>query len=329
MPLDEPGWWYTSEPAPIARALRPIAALYGRAAMRRLRRGPRHHARVPVICVGNFTAGGSGKTPVAILTAKLLQRLGQRPAILTRGYGGRLAGPIWVEAAQHGARDVGDEALLLARTAPTLVSRDRTQGAAAIETHASAPSAIVMDDGLQNSELAKTLSIAVVDARRGLGNGEVIPAGPLRAPLEAQLERVDAIIVAHPAGMPVDPERGVHGWLRQRFQGPVLATRTEPDGDLAWLAGARVVAFAGIVNPHRFYDLIRGAGAEIAHEVSFKDHHAFSEADAIRLLEQARSAGAGLVTTEKDLVRLDGCGGRCGELGAARRGSRRCSPPRW
>jgi tetraacyldisaccharide 4'-kinase len=319
VPLDEPSWWYTREPTRLAVALRPLAAVYGRLVIGRFARASVQRARVPVICVGNFTAGGSGKTPVVMAIARLLGRLGQRPAILMRGYGGSLAGPAWVEAERHTAREVGDEALLLAGVAPTLVSRDRARGADAITRDARAPTAIVMDDGMQNPRLAKSLTIAVVDAQRGVGNGEVIPAGPLRAPLEFQLELINAVVVAHPPGVPIDPDRGVHGWLRQRFQGPVIASATEPQGDLAWLQGARVVAYAGIANPQRFFALAASLGGEVVRAITFKDHHAFSEADAARLIGEARSADAELVTTEKDIARLDDRQGRIAQLRASSR----------
>ena len=195
MPLEEPSWWYdASEDDLRVRALRPISGLFGWAAQRRLLNAKPYQSRLPVICVGNFTAGGTGKTPLSLMIATLLKERGAKPAFLTRGYSGRKTGPVWVNPSADLASDVGDEPLLLAACAPTMVARDRAKGAQEIEASPMA-SHIIMDDGLQNPSLAKALSIAVVDAVRGLGNGEVIPAGPLRAPIDFQFGLVDAVVV--------------------------------------------------------------------------------------------------------------------------------------
>src|SRR6476661_643641 len=193
--LDEPSWWYAPAPGRLAMLLQPLGAIYGRVAEARYFRTTPYRSRLPVICIGNFTSGGTGKTPLAIHLCERLKAAGHEPAVLTRGYGGRLSGPYWVNAASDVARDVGDEALLLARAAPTLVARDRRAGAHAIEMGPHPVTVIVMDDGLQNPGLAKDLTIAVVDGGRGLGNGLTMPAGPLRAPLPFQLELTDAIVV--------------------------------------------------------------------------------------------------------------------------------------
>ena len=314
MRLDEPSWWYRSEPSALARALRPLSAVYGWAARRRMRRATPYRSKLPVICVGNLVAGGTGKTPLTIVIASALIRTGERPAILTRGYGGRSPGPRWVDPTTDCAADVGDEALLLAEHAPTLVARDRVAGAAEIETAKTAYSVIVMDDGLQNPSLAKDLRIAVVDARRGIGNGEVIPAGPLRAPLAFQLDAVDAVLVNHPPAAANAPASEITAWLKQNFHGPVLEARTRPEEDTDWVAAQRVVAFAGIANPQRFFNLLQSLGAEIAATVTLPDHHAFAERDAERILALARDHDALPVTTEKDRVRLWGVSGQRGEL---------------
>ena len=218
MRLDEPPWWYRDPPSGIATVLRPLAALYGWAAAARYWRATPYRSRLPVICVGNFTAGGTGKTPLVIHLCERLKAAGHEPVALTRGYGGRLSGPYWVNAKSDVARDVGDEALLLARAAPTLVARDRRAGAHAIETGPHPVTVIVMDDGLQNPGLAKDLTIAVVDGGRGFGNGLTMPAGPLRAPL------------AVPAGADRCHRRQrrrrgrpVAEWLRHRFAGSCCA----------------------------------------------------------------------------------------------------------
>ena len=289
-----------------ARLLAPIGQLYGSIAQSRYLRRQPYRSRIPVICAGNFTAGGTGKTPLAIAIGRLLLERGRSPVFLTRGYGGDDAGPAWVaETAPSAARRFGDEPLLLARIAPTLVARDRAAGARAIEVSGRKVGAIIMDDGLQNPALAKDLSIAIVDGRRGLGNGEIIPAGPLRAPLEFQLGLVDAIVVREPEEDGA-AAASVHERMRRSFPGPVLAARVGPSGDTAWLADRPIVAFAGIANPQRFFALAERLGARVLERVSFPDHHAFSRADAERLLALAQAKACDLVTTEKDWVRLAG-----------------------
>lgn len=314
MRLDEPSWWYAPPGDPRARLLAPLAALYAWASERRIHRTKSYRSRLPVICIGNFTAGGTGKTPLAIAIARQLADAGERPVFLTRGFKGRHRGPRWVDAATDTAAEVGDEPLLLARIAPVMIARDRRAGAIAIERGDRPASVIVMDDGLQNPALVKDLAIAVVDGRRGIGNGAVIPAGPLRAPLAFQLTLADAIVVNQPpattGGSDSAPAASaVADELRRRFAGPLLAARPAPQGDLAWLSGATVVAYAGIANPDRFFRLLQTLGATIAARHVFPDHHAFTEADARRLLAEASRHQARLVTTEKDLVRLAGLGG--------------------
>jgi tetraacyldisaccharide 4'-kinase len=296
-----------------------MSQLWGWAVERRFARAKSYGCSLPVICVGNFTAGGTGKTPLSILIARELQMLGARPAFLTRGYRGRGGSPRRADLAIDTARDIGDEPLLLAREATVMVSADRTRGARLLEQDAglTAPSVIIMDDGLQNPSLVKDLTIAVVDGRRGFGNGEVIPAGPLRAPLPFQLGLTDAVLVNRPPGVETAPDITEH--LRQRFPGPVLEAWPEPEGDVAWLAGARVLAFAGIANPQRFFALVEQLGATIVRRAQFSDHHAFSEAEARRLLATASAEGLQLLTTEKDSVRLAGGTGSIGLLAATTR----------
>ena len=290
VPLDEPAWWYRDRPGAIAACLAPVAALYGRLAVARYARVAPWRSRLPVLCVGNLVAGGTGKTPLVIHLCRHLAGVGLRPAVLTRGYGGRQTGPHWVGAGDSAA-DVGDEALLLARSAPTLVCRE-------------------------NPQLAKTLTLAVVDGSRGLGNGRVLPAGPLRAPLAFQLGLADALVVNA-----ADPMAGAAtaASLRQRFDGPVLGCTTKVAGDAAWLVGQRVVAWAGIGAPQRFFAMLRGLGAEVAAAVALRDHEVPGAADARRLLALAQAHHAALVSTEKDLARLAGAAGILADLAAASR----------
>jgi tetraacyldisaccharide 4'-kinase len=257
------------------------------------------------VCVGNFTAGGTGKTPLSLLIARTIEALGAKPAFLTRGYGGRIAGPHWVSSGRDSARDVGDEPLLLANVAPTLVCRDRAAGARAIVSTGAGHGAIVMDDGLQNGALAKDLTIAVVDGRRGVGNGLVIPAGPLRAPLAFQLSLADAVVVnMAESTSEAAPESDFPDWLRRHFGGPVMRAVTRAAGDTSWIDDQPLLAFSGIGAPERFFKLVERLGGRIVERRVFADHHAFTEAEARALVASARSHGATLCTTEKDWVRL-------------------------
>jgi tetraacyldisaccharide 4'-kinase len=310
---DGPPWWYDATGRGlVVRILEPASRLVAALGERRWQRVTPHHATLPVICIGNFTVGGTGKTPLAIHIASLLMARAEHPVFLTRGYGGRTAGPHLVDDRRDSSGDVGDEALLLARHHPTVVARDRAAGARFIEQLAlrdGGPTVLIMDDGLQNPALVKDLTIAVVDGRRGIGNGHVMPAGPLRAPLSVQMARTDAIVVNTPVlgTASANSERSdPASWLRQRFNGPVLDAMAEVSGAVDWLEGKRWVAFAGIGNPARFYDLLRHQGAELADTISFGDHHPFTEADASRILATAARLGADVITTEKDWVRLSG-----------------------
>lgn len=326
MPREEPGWWYAGAEDRRGRLLGPIGRLYGRIAVDRFNRCHPYRSRLPVICVGNFTAGGTGKTPLALCLADLLTARGETPVFLTRGYGGRLEGPVWVTPGRHSARDVGDEPLLLAVRAPVMLARNRRAGAEAIERGEVAASVIIMDDGLQNPLLAKDLTLAVVDSVRGVGNARVIPAGPLRAPLEFQLGLVDAIVVngraaggAEAGDAEAIAPRRVLEKLRQGFTGPVLRAEPAPAGDSGWLEGARVLAYAGIGNPGRFFALLEKLGATVVERHVFADHHGFSEREARRLLKAAGDQQAQLVTTEKDWARLEA---GTGDLMRLREGSR-------
>jgi tetraacyldisaccharide 4'-kinase len=295
MRLETPFWWYRNKGA-LAAVLAPLGRLYGRMAERRFARTEPYRSRLPVICIGNFTSGGSGKTPTAIAVAKLLAELEERPAFLTRGYGGASKGPVLVAKGQS-ASEVGDEPLLLAEATPTFVSADRPAGAKAIE--ATDAGVIVMDDGFQNPSLAKDLSLIVVDAGSGLGNGLIMPAGPLRAPLEAQMARADALMVIGDGGKAASLIKAFEAQAK-----PVLRARMVPRQDKRWLGVLPVIGFAGIARPEKFFATLRDNGARLIDTRSYPDHYRYSERQARSLLKEAKDYSAMLVTTEKDWVRL-------------------------
>jgi tetraacyldisaccharide 4'-kinase len=306
VPISEPSWWYGPGSGWQTALLSPIGTLVGRIASRRIQSANPYRSALPVICAGNFTAGGSGKTPLSLFIAKLVAEEDREPWFLSRGYGGRLEGPVRVTAARHTARDVGDEPLLLARSAPTVVSRDRRKGAEAIEGMAAKRAVIIMDDGLQNPALAKDLVIALVDAKRGFGNGLVIPAGPLRAPLDVQTALANLIVLT---GGDAAGDRSVVDQLKAMSRAPIISAQTRADDNGAKFRGRRVIAFAGIANPDRFFATLASLGADIIARRAFADHHMFSEAEARDLMEAAERGGAVLVTTEKDIARLSGAAG--------------------
>jgi tetraacyldisaccharide 4'-kinase len=294
---EPPFWW--REAGASARLLAPLAGAYGAIAAERMRRAGTR-AAVPVICIGNLTVGGGGKTPTAITVARLLLRAGLRPVFLSRGYGGALAGPVRVSANARAA-EIGDEPLLLARIALTIVARDRVAGAAAAVKDSA--EVIVMDDGLQNPALVKDVALVALDGRRGVGNGYVIPAGPLRAPLAAQLDCAHAVLLVGEA------DASAQEVLReaQRRGLPIFTGKLEPVATAAaeW-AGRRVLAFAGIADPGKFFTTLADGGVSVAAEYAFPDHHRYSAADAARLLARAERDDLQLVTTEKDAARLQG-----------------------
>lgn len=251
-------------------------------------------APVPVLCVGNLVAGGAGKTPAALALGAWFGARGRHAHFLTRGYRGRLAGPVQVDAARHDFRDVGDEPLLLAAVAPTWVARDRRAGAEAAA--AAGAELIVMDDGLQNPSIAKTFSFLVVDGGYGFGNGRVIPSGPLREPIGRGLARVQAAIV-------IGDDRTA---ARKRLPAalPVLGARLVPDAAALALAGKPVVAFAGIGRPEKFFETLVEMGCALVEGIPFPDHHVYRPEDVMLACDMAAAKGAVPVTTAKDYVRL-------------------------
>lgn len=286
-----PDFWTatTTGAKALSVVLSPLGVLYGASVAWRRKTTHPFRSRARVLCVGNLTAGGTGKTPVALAFAHMLEERGCRVAFLTRGYGGELAGPVLADTAWHTAADVGDEPLLLAAAARTIVARDRALGAAFADRMDI--DVIVMDDGLQNFDVVKDASVIVIDSETGFGNGRLIPAGPLREGLSG-LKRADAVILMGDGHVSLP-----------RTQVPVLRARAEPLDPTA-LQGRRVVAFAGIGRPEKFFRMLHQMGAEIVDTSAFPDHHVFSRAEMTRLRSLAREQTAELVTTEKDYLRL-------------------------
>jgi tetraacyldisaccharide 4'-kinase len=286
-----PDFWYGSA-GTAAAALAPLGWLYGFAGTLRRAVARPLAVGVPVVCIGNLVAGGAGKTPVALAIAALLAA--RRPAFLTRGYGGRLRGPVQVDARRHTVAEVGDEALLLAAAAPTFVARDRVAGARLAAK--SGAGVIVMDDGFQNPGLRKDLSLIVIDDTTGFGNGRLIPAGPLREPPGPALERAQGVVLV---GEDVE---GLAGRLPTAL--PVFGARLVPAPGAEALADRRVYAFAGIGRPAKFFGTLAAMGCDIVAARPFADHHRYREAEIDEIVYEAAARDAMPVTTAKDAVRL-------------------------
>lgn len=303
MRLSTPRWWYVRRgaPMPITRALvRPVSWIWAWATARRIAGGRRADVGVPVICVGNLTMGGTGKTPVVRALVRRLAALDLAPHILTRGYGGRLKGPVRVDPAAHSAGDVGDEALTLAAGAPVWVARDRAAGAAAAK--AAGAGVVVMDDGHQNTSLAKALSLVVVDGETRdnewpFGDGAVFPAGPMREPLAAGLARADAVVLLLPADLE-RPDPALVGLFDGK---PTLVAHLAPAAPTP--AGPQL-AFAGIGKPWKMERALRAAGCELADFAPLPDHARYDERLLSFLAKRAETLGAGMLTSEKDWVKL-------------------------
>lgn len=309
--MHAPQFWQENTASLWPAVLSLPSALFDAVVQARFRQVRPQHAPLPVICVGNFVAGGAGKTPTAIALATLLREMVHKPGFVTRGYGGNSRGPLLVDPAHHEARLTGDEALLLARLAPTVVSADRPAGARLAARQD--VDVLIMDDGLQNPALAKDLSIGVIDAEYGIGNGRVMPAGPLRGSIEFQLGLVDALLVIGKRPVPA----GIEALAAAR--GLPMLKATMALADAGALRGVRVVAYAGIGRPSKFFTSLEAAGASVAKSVPFADHHVFTRADARQLLALAAKERAQLLTTEKDFTRLTGADGELAALRAASR----------
>lgn len=296
--MRQPEFWYRKRGL-CAWLLTPLGAIYAASVRRRLRVGRRARATIPVICIGNLNVGGSGKTPTALAIAEKLTHQGFHPHFVSRGYGGQIrTGPLQVNIKKHNAGSVGDEPLLLAAFAPTWVGSNRLESVQ--RAAGMGADLVILDDGFQDPSLRHDLTIVVVDASRGFGNGKVLPAGPLREPVQQGLGRADVLMVIGNTAQYTE--------FRQRW-GPVLSLATmrgnlQPvETGVDW-PKMRVVAFAGIAHPQKFFTTLKMLGATVIQEFSLADHAPISERLLQRMRNCANAASATLVTTEKDSVRL-------------------------
>ena len=292
--MKTPAFW--SHRGGAAIALLPLTLLWRLGgALKRATARP-YRPALPVVCVGNLTAGGTGKTPLVGWLADRMTERGWTPAILTRGYGGNAAGPVWVDPAEHDSAFCGDEPLMLADGRAVMVARDRAAGARAIATGGS-HDIIIMDDGMQNPTLARTLTVGVFDGGSGIGNGWLIPAGPLRTPFASGLDELDMAVINGTDGTGLAPR------LAGRM--PVFSALLRPEaGVVESFDGAPLLAFAGIGRPARFFASIESCGGAVVRKLSFADHHPYSQQDLAQIQEDAQRHGAEMITTQKDWMRL-------------------------
>jgi len=292
--MEPPEFWWQEKGFGLGALLEPLAWGYRRVAERRFASARPQKVDVPVICVGNLVVGGAGKTPIAMSIAARLRENGLDVHFLSRGYGGRLAGPVRVDPKQHVFADVGDEPLLLADQSPSWIARDRAAGCAAAV--ADGADVIVMDDGFQNPSVAKDLSFVVVDAHRRFGNGRILPAGPLREPIAAGLSRADAVVLMGNVGAEVAQLADA--------EIPVLRAHVKPVPLKEGCAEKPILAFAGIGDPQKFFRTLKAMGCDVRETLAFADHHPYGQAEIETILAKAESGGMVAITTAKDAVRI-------------------------
>lgn len=295
--MKAPVFWSADKPTAWAKVLAPLGRLYAGATARRVAKPPHVTPALPVLCVGNLTAGGTGKTPTVVHIIKAAQGMGLKPHVLSRGYGGAEKGPLQVDLMKHSAADVGDEPLMLAAFAPVTVAANRAAGATAIATAGNADF-IIMDDGFQNPDIGKTASVLVFDGGVGIGNGLSIPAGALREDFAAGLARADAALIIG------EDKTGLEKKIKAHSPMPVFHGTLAPGPETAWLKGQRVTAFAGIGRPEKFFETLQGLGAQLAGTFPFPDHHPYKGQDFMLIDRHCAKTGSIAVTTEKDAVRL-------------------------
>jgi len=291
-----PDFWWRSGSS-LAWVLSPLAFFYRTYAAYRLRKSPKFKAPVPVICVGNLVVGGAGKTPTVMALVEAARAAGRKPGILSRGYGGRLRGPVSVDLDRHNAADVGDEPMLLAKVAPTVVCANRATGARHALNHHDID-LLIMDDGLQNPRLGKDLNVVVVDGEQGVGNGFCLPAGPLRAPLGRQLAITGFLLVIGTGNAGKNVIRAAARQGRSVLHGELVA---DPAANVG---GSVVLAFAGIGRPQKFFSSLRQVGAKVDAQRAFPDHHVFTAQEAHELMVAAADGDLRLITTAKDMARM-------------------------
>lgn len=302
MSLHPPSWWQDETGHILPKYLDPLGQIYGQAVKWRFRYTKPYQSNLPVLCIGNFTLGGTGKTPLSIKISRLLNDLGWNPSFLSRGYKGKISGPLLVNSDEHNALEVGDEPLLLSRYAPTIISKNRVEGVWLIEQRSS--NIIIMDDGFQNPTVQKNLSLIAIDSATGLGNGRIFPAGPLRAPLEFQLPKADAIIIT---GSNEKEKAKIQSLLKDHynFKKPILRGALSASAETEWLGEKPILAYAGIGRPEKLFHSLEEAGGKVIRRIPFPDHHNFNKKDADRLTELALKDDLQLITTEKDHLRID------------------------
>ncbi|WP_319411094.1 tetraacyldisaccharide 4'-kinase [uncultured Cohaesibacter sp.] len=304
--MKAPGFW--TERNTLAWLLYPFSLVYGRISLSRFNKKERYKAHMPVLCVGNLVMGGAGKTPTALALGRAAAGLNLSPIFLTRGFKGSESGPLLVDPAHHSIAEVGDEALLLARVAPTIVAKDRVAGAKLAEelNREKDGSIIIMDDGFQNPYLYKDFNLIIVDSQQSIGNGFIFPAGPLRAPLNPQVRRADQFVIVG--------EGGKAPQLRQLLArlGKASSHASLQPSRCSLLGGTRVFAFCGIGHPDKFYRTLEQLELEVIDYQDFDDHHTFSSEEIEAILNRAEAQDLDIVTTSKDHVRLQ----QLGEVGA-------------